>query len=317
MKICIATYAAYADVPWREDAWLAAALRARGCAVEVRDWQAEANWHSYDGIFVSSTWNIPSAPDAFRAWVAACQADGARRLINARAVLDLGIDKGAYWQVLGAAGDAVLAAALTPSRFARPGERAAAEIVAACQADWPGQALVFKPIVSADSLHAVVFDPSGAALVHEAARRVTTAEAAADRVAAILAEPHLGGVVAQPYLPGVERGEVSATFVGGQIAVATRKRPGFGPLPAATRVLEEDPATLAALHDLGARVHAVLGTVAATPVRLRLDLIPVEDGFRILEVEMVDPNCNFTILPEPARTKAVEALAAAIVTAAG
>lgn len=298
LKLCIATYARFADVPWREDLWLAQALRELGCQVDIRDWQSDATWSSYDAVFVSSAWNIPSAPEAFEGWLTACERDGKKRLINDQAVLRLGVRKDRYWKVLEEAEDPGVRAALTPTLFFAGQEADTQECLARCRAAWPGSKLVFKPIVSADSFRTYVYDPSKTAQAHDPDRRLTSPEQLEVKLAEIWSDDRLGGVMAQPYLNGVETGEISATFVGLELVGAVQKRPGFGPMPAHTRQAVSDKGTLDTLGDLGARALAAISAQAARPLRSRLDVIPHGEGYRLLELEVVDPNCNFSTLPD-------------------
>ena len=308
MKVCIATSFNYSVVPWREDGWLRDALCDAGCSVDIRDWMRPAPWRSYDAIFVSSTWNIPSAPNEFKAWLAACEADEKKRLVNDHAVLKLGIEKDTYWKVLETAGDPNLTRSLTPTRFVLSTSKGFSNLVEECRETWPDNRLVFKPIISADSFNTFVFDPSGSAQAHDPQRVVKDAETLRQRLQAIWCDYRLRGIMAQPYLEGVEEGEMSATFVRDQLVGVVRKLPGFGPMPGNTRVPVTDSITLEALCDLGRRVVKAIAANAAVPVRTRLDVIPYEDGLQLLEVEMVDPNCNFSTFERSARDRAVKTL---------
>jgi len=79
MKLCIATESQYVEKPWREDVRLRQELTDLGCTVDIRDWMEPGPWRSYDGIFVSSTWNIPQAPREFEEWLDLCESDGIQR----------------------------------------------------------------------------------------------------------------------------------------------------------------------------------------------------------------------------------------------
>lgn len=316
MKICIATSANYTSNPWREDLWLSEALTEAGCSVALCDWKAPEDWQSFDAIFVSSTWNIPSAPQAFLTWLEACEADNQRRLINDRELLALGIHKDTYWKVLETSRDLELVNALTPSRFALSAGRHFSDFVKDCMEVWPDERLVFKPIISSSSANTFVFDPSGTAKAHDPERVVTSADVLRERLQSIWSDDRLRGLIAQPYLSGIEAGEKSATFVGGKLVSAVQKMPGFGPMASSTLAAVTDKATLDELSTLGRTALSAITAHASAPVRARLDVIPHQDGMRILEVELVEPSCNFSPLEPSARNDAIRTLADAIIKAA-
>mmetsp|Transcript_5050 Transcript_5050/g.7033 ORF Transcript_5050/g.7033 Transcript_5050/m.7033 type:complete len:322 (-) Transcript_5050:128-1093(-) len=316
VKMCIATYARYDPNHRDEDVWLRDILEEKGHSVDIKDWMGPADWRSYEAIFVGSTYNIPSAPDQFFVWLGACETDGRKRLINDRAVLELGIRKDLYWNVLRNSGDRVLSESLVPTKFKLFTEGGYANLVEECEGLWPSDRLVFKPIISADSLHTFVFDPNGTALAHDPDRIVRDRSSLPRMLDAIWSDHRLRGIMAQPYLEGVETGELSATFVGDQLVGAIKKSPGFGPLPAATREFVTNRDTLDALRDLGSRVMAAIARYAVAPVRTRLDVIPQQGGLRLLEAEFVEPNCNFSTFEESARVEALDVLANGIINAA-
>lgn len=313
MKICIATSPDYTSNPWREDVWIKDALVDAGCTVEICDWMSDEDWLSFDAIFVSSVWNIPSAPQQFSDWLKACEADNRKRFINDSALLELGNLKDAYWKVLGDAEEGKLAETLIPSLFALSAEASLSDFITECQDRWPGERLVFKPIISASSRNTFVFDPGATARANDPERVITSASDLNEKLEGIWAQRRLRGLIAQPYMPGIEIGEMSATFVGRSMVGAVKKMPGFGPMPSSTLAQITDQTTLDALNDLGQRSLDAITAHVSAPVRSRLDVIPHEDGLRILEFEMVDPSCNFTPLDDDSRKAAIAALSGAII----
>jgi hypothetical protein len=98
-NIAIAAYGKYAKYGtyWDDDAWLKFELEQRGHHVDIIDWHDEqVKLTEYQGIFVSSTWDIPSNPSAFEHWLDLCEADHVKRLINASQLLRRGIRKYDY-----------------------------------------------------------------------------------------------------------------------------------------------------------------------------------------------------------------------------
>ncbi|WP_299665610.1 hypothetical protein [uncultured Ruegeria sp.] len=313
MRICIATSSDYVSDPWREDVWIKDALVEAGCTVEICDWMSDEDWLSFDAIFVSSAWNIPSAPQEFSDWLKSCEADQKKRFINDSALLELGNLKDGYWKVLGEAENGKLAEMLIPSLFALSADGDLAEFITDCREKWPDERLVFKPIISASSRNTFVFDTSATAQANDRARIITSVDALNEKLGPIWSDHRLRGLIAQPYMPGIEIGEMSATFVGRTLVGAVQKMPGFGPMPSSTLEQITDTAVLEALNDLGQRTITAITDHLSAPIRSRLDVIPHEDSLSILEFEMVDPSCNFTPLDQDSQKAAIKALADEII----
>lgn len=248
-SIAIAAEAAYtpggAAGPWFDDQLLKEVLEADGHAATIISWEnGSVDLLQFDAIFVSSTWNGCADPPAFRAWLDACEADGRRRLINDRAVLEAGFVKSRYWRLLEGAlqSSPTLRATgqLTPSRFYLAGgtgqdgaeplaRRSLADVLAELDGSpvWADSNLVLKPVVSADGIDTFVYNRLDRPIQIDDAKRaafVLTTGARAEAVFQRLAgDTGRGGVVLQPYMQGVEAGEHSLTFIGRECSHAVRK----------------------------------------------------------------------------------------------
>ncbi len=268
MRVAFATCAAVAA--GSDDDRAAAEL----LGADVRVWDdPTVDWEAYDRVVVRSTWDYTSRLDAFLAW---CRARG-DALRNTPQTIAFSADK----RYLGDLADAGLP--VVPTRFVAPGQPAG---------DLPAHCVV-KPAVSAGARRTGRFGPGRSA----EARALVDAITAAGDVALV-----------QPFLAGVaERGETTIVALGGAVSHVLRKRlvlEGEGvaptdedrPQPRGAASVMHDPdlvvaatATAAELA-VAADVLAWLARRFATPVFMRLDLLPGEDGAPLIgEVELVEP----------------------------
>ncbi|NJO81379.1 MAG: hypothetical protein HC828_00555 [Blastochloris sp.] len=326
LRIAIAAAAAYtpagANGPWFDDQVLQAALAEAGHAATIISWESgDVDLRQFDAIFVSSTWNGCADPHAFRAWLDACEADGRRRLINDRAVLDAGFVKSRYWRLLEDAltQHAALRALgrLTPSRFYVAGDvgqdgaealagHSLADVLAELDRDpqWAAENLVLKPVISADGIDTFVYNRFKRAIPIDDAKRAQFVLATPDQAEATLqrlADDTLrGGVVLQPYMRGVEAGEYSLTVLGHVCTHAVRKPKlfkGDGSSRREVIALADLPAGMGAFAEgLVGWMDAQFGAGALS--RARVDLFD-QDGIPVLcELECVDPNTNLRLVAQ-------------------
>jgi hypothetical protein len=323
LRIAIAAQASYTAAgqhgPWFDDQQLQQALIAHGHAAEIIAWEQSTDLQQYDAIYVSSTWNDCYDPPRFLAWLAACEQDGRPRLINDRAILELGFAKQRYWQVLSLLleQNPALAAIgqLIPSRFylhaAAAGSgieavngRSLAAILAEADQDpaWQQANLVFKPTISADGINTFVYNRWQHSIPIDDAKRaefVLTDDTQAERIFQHLAaDQYRQGVVIQPYMTGVEAGEYSLIFLGSHYSHAVQKPKLFkGDGSSRRRMVpyEQLPPRMAAFSEqLVGALHAATGAGAIS--RLRLDLFD-QDGLPVLcELECVSPNINLRVI---------------------
>lgn len=325
-RIAIAAETAYTPGgragPWFDDQLLLDALQATGHQAAIIDWEDPGvDLVGFDAIFVSTTWNTSADPAKYVRWLDACEADGRRRLINDRAVLEAGLIKTRYWRTLadGLARSPALRAMgrLTPTGFYIEGDaaydgaeplagRSLADVLAHLDGDpeWAAANLVIKPVVSADGIDTFVYNRRGLDIPIDADKRaqfvLDTADRAETEFARLAASRARGGVVLQPYMTGVEAGEHSLTLLGRACVHAVRKPKLFKGDGSRRREAVALDALPAGMRDFAEGLVASLddqmgkGSVS----RARVDLFD-QDGEPVLcELECGAPNTNLRLLHE-------------------
>lgn len=257
-----------------------AALARAGVDVDVVDWDDPGvDWARFDRVAVRSTWDYPQRLDAFLAWLQAVEA--VTRLANPVALMAWNIDK-RYLVDLAADGVAVV-----PTTVLDPGR----------EPDLGGEGFVVKPAIGAGSQDVAVYAP--------AERR--RAQAHVERL-------HARGATAlvQPLLPAVATdGEWPLVFFAGRFSHAANKRvelPGEGEddlfAPETTAQHVADEAQLAVAETALAAIGARFGT----PAYARVDLVRDGDGYRVLEVELIEPSLFLPQAGPAAADRLAEAL---------
>lgn len=267
-----------------DDRLLPPALAALGAQAEAVTWDdGAADWTRYDRVVLRSVWDYHLRPDAFGAWLAAREREGAA-MCNPPALVRWNAHK-SYLRELGAGGVATIETAW----LARGSAAALGALM-----DGRGWAdVVVKPAVSASAYRTF---RAGRA---EAAARQTDLDA-------ILAE---GDALVQPFASEIAEGEWSLVFLGGAFSHAVRKRPA-----ASDFRVQEELGGRASTEDPGpALVTQARAALAAAPGRAayaRVDGIVRGGAFVLMELELIEPVLYLARHPEaPAR------LAAAILTA--
>lgn len=257
-------------------------LRRLGVAVDTVSWRrADYPWRACDLVVVRSTWDYHEAPADF---LAALGAIASRtRLANSLALVRWNVDKRylAWLEERGvpivptrflerATPRALLAArdALQDENGAGNGSQAAGEFVV-------------KPAVSASAWNTF---------------RLSAGDF--DRRAAELAGVFEGRVaMVQPFVPAIaEEGEFSLFYFDGTFSHAVLKAPA----PGDYRVQEEHGGRIVAVNPEAALLSAgcaALATVASAPAEpsdtpplyARVDLVRCGAGFRLMEVELIEP----------------------------
>ena len=261
-----------------DDGYLAACLRARGVEPVACVWNDPAvDWAGFDAVLVRSTWDYFQHYAAFLRWLDRLPVP----LINDRALVRWNSDKRYLLDLAGHGVDII------PTRLA-----AAAELPA-CTRAMAGQELIVKPTVSGTAWHTVRGRPGEPAFQ-----------------AALAALPPDFSYLVQPFLAEVlEEGEWSLLFFGGHYSHAVIKRPAAGDFRVqsdfgGTSQLAEPPG-----HVLASAQRALAATAAlghADIAYARVDGVVAGGGFRLMELEMIEPYLHLGVRPEAAERFAAQ-----------
>lgn len=266
-RLAIATCAAYPRL-LEDDLPLAAALAARGVAVEPAVWDVPRDWTAFDAVLLRSVWDYFERPGEFFPWLAGLERAGVCTW-NPPALVRWNGDKH-YLNDLAARG-----VALPPTLFVPAGTpvgEAQARVQARMhEAGW--RDVVVKPAVS-----------GGAWRTH----RLRAGELAGAQAA--FAEVLAGGaLLAQPFLPEIEaEGEVSLVFFEGRYSHAVRKRAK----PGDWRVQWTHGGVHVAMEPAPALLEQAQAVLAAAPepgLYARVDGIVRDGRLLLMELEQVEP----------------------------
>jgi len=261
-----------------DDQPLADALRALGYQVEPEPWtDIDPNTHlAADPVVLRSTWDYHRVPTMFQAWLAA-MADSRRVLLNPPDVARDNIDK-IYLQALHAAGIAI-----PRTRWIeKPDEASLAEALR--EEGWT-QA-VLKPRIGATA--------HGTFLI--------TADAIPSDDD--LAPARASGALVQEFIPEIrERGEISLVYAGGQFSHAVVKHGQAGDF----RVQQDFGGVVSAAVPSAAVLAfagSVMTHVPASCAYARVDIVESARGPLLMELELIEPELYFRIVPGSAERMA-------------
>lgn len=224
-------------------------------------------WSACDAVLVRSVWDYHRRLGDFLAWAESVEAAGTA-VWNPTSLIRWNARK-SYLEDLEAAGVPTV-----PTVFLEPGpgaDDAAGWAEAIARTGW--DPVVLKPIVGASSF---LTWRTGAA---EAAAR-------ADRLARLAAH---GGALLQPFVPEVESaGEWSLIYFEGAFSHAVRKRakPGEFRVQIEFGGTEESGEPPAEVRGLAGRA---LRAAPGEPLYARVDGIETAAGFRVSELELIEP----------------------------
>jgi glutathione synthase/RimK-type ligase-like ATP-grasp enzyme len=264
-----------------DDVHLVAALQSLGIEPVSCTWNDPAvDWSRFDAVLIRTTWDYFKLYADFLQWLDALPVP----TINPAPLLRWNSDK-RYLLELAARGVDVIA-----SRVASAGELPAALAALA------GQEVVVKPTVSGGAWHTV---------------RGVAGDAAFDAALAAL-PPDLDYLV-QPFVPAIaDIGEWSLLFFEGHYSHAVLKHPARGDyrvqLEFGGRVepREPEPAILAAAQRA---LAAVADRGFAEHAYVRVDGVPVDGRFLVMELEMIEPALHLAHRPDVAERFARNLLA--------
>lgn len=254
-----------------DDRPLADALTRRGFQVEPEPWtdiDPEAQIAA-DPVVLRSTWDYHRVPTMFTAWLAA-MADSGRTLLNPAEVARANIDK-IYLQGLAAAG-----IAMPRTRWIDQPDAAALETIL-LEECWPHA--VLKPRIGATA-HGTFLITSDTLPTED------------DLVPA-----RASGALVQEFVPEIrDRGEVSLVYAGGVFSHAVVKRARDGDF----RVQKDfggavEPFTPPA--GLLAFGESVMAHVPPSCAYARVDVVDSSRGPLLMELELIEPELYFSIVP--------------------
>lgn len=261
-----------------DDEPLARALTDLGFAVTPMPWTELDPSAVVDAwpIVLRSTWDYHRVPTMFAAWLDALD-DVGRRVLNPVAIARQNIDK-IYLRALGESGIAI-----PGTRWIdRPDPETVANAMQ--EAGWP--VAVLKPRVGATA--------HGTHLV----------KAGMDFSDVDFGPARASGALLQEFVPEIrDRGEVSLVFAGREFSHAVSKRARDGEF----RVQKDFGGRVAATTpsaDVLALASRVMSTVPDDGVYARVDIVESAKGPLLMELELIEPELYFSIVPGSAERMA-------------
>lgn len=280
MRIALATCAHHPGFIANDDAPLIEALAGRGCDAPQARWDDEdIDWAAFDGVVLRTTWDYMERLGEFLAWCS--RVERVSRLLNPLAVVEANIRK-TYLRDLERAGVAVV-----PTLWLHDGEAAALAGMIE-EAGWGAGDVVLKPCVGA-----------GASGMLRAPGSDT------DRLAAhAKGELRHGPVLVQEWLGSImDRGELSVVVIDGEVSHAVRKVPQGGEefrvqIEFGGAYTPEEPGAPEREVALAAIEHAARAHHDGESLLYgRVDLVEVDGRPAVIELELIEPELFFPIVP--------------------
>ena len=273
-RIAIATCAGYPELKGDDDL-LRAALRERSCEAKSLVWdEGEVDWAGFDLCLVRSTWDYHEKYAEFLAWTRRVEAATALR--NPAEVIAWNSDK-TYLRELAEAGVPTV-----PTLWV---ERASELDLESEMAAHGWEEAVVKPVVDLGAKNL---------------RRVRAGEAR-EALTAVLERQQ---AMIQPFLPSLEaEGELSLTYIEGNLSHAVRKRPAQGDF----RVQSIWGGTFAPAKPEAPQVELAeraLAQLDDPPLYARIDLVTDLEG----NPALIEPNLYLSTHPAAAARLAAAVL---------
>lgn len=271
--------------PDPESHLLVAALAEIGIAAELVSWRAGCDWSAYPLVVIRTPWDYFRYLDDFLRWAKSVEA--VTRLVNPSALVEWNSHK-RYLRELGALGVPTI-----PTLWLGQGE--ADGVVQMLARKW--ETVVVKPAVSIGAIGAM----RAAVQAPELQRHLQELLAAGD-------------VMVQPYIESIAAsGELSLIYFGGQFSHAIRKRPQPGDYRVQDmyggRNERIEPAP-----DMLALGECVMQNLPLPTAYARVDMVRHEGGWRLMEVELIEPEL-FLPLAENASAAFAREIASLLETA--
>jgi glutathione synthase/RimK-type ligase-like ATP-grasp enzyme len=268
--------AQFLDGLFSDDALAARELEARGCTVTPLVWNTEFDARAFDALVIRSPWDWYKHRPAFRAFLASL-ASAPVRVFNPPAMLERYADKTSFRHLDTLGVDTIPTAFFTPARL---------DEVPRVLAERGWRRAVLKPSFTANAYGAQRFEAAQVLrVVEEAKQHEVDSE-----------------WMLQPYVESIEReGEWSLVFFSGAFSHAVRKQPKDGdfrvqPDHGGSSGLAEVPASLVEA------AQRVVDVAVPDALYARVDGVVHDLHFRVMELEVVEPELFFRFHPEaPAR----------------
>lgn len=247
------------------DALAVPPLNALGYSVVEVPWDESHDWSQFAAVIIRSPWDYTERLSEFLETLDAIS--GKTLLLNGLDVVRWNSNKG-YLQEIEQAGVPIV-----PTIF---GERLDEAALAKGFSEFGCDELVVKPLVSANARGTFRLPRSGDmgdALAHHAR----------------------GDYLLQPFVNSVlSEGEVSLFYFGGEFSHAVCKTPKAGDF----RVQEEHGGILRRVDASPELLEAAARALAAVPFSLlyaRVDLVSPDSGWRVMELELIEPSLYFPL----------------------
>lgn len=259
-KIAVATYDKLPDLTFN-DQLLIPIFRENGYTVSPEIWDdSEVDWSSFDIVLIRSTWDYYLKPVKFKNWISQF-INSKTRLINSAEMVLKNSHK-FYLKELANKGVSII-----PTIFSS--EKIELEKLKM----W--EKIVIKPAVSAGSHETEIFEVN-----------MLTQEVLDNKT-------RNGDWLVQPFLEEIkDAGEISMLFFGGNFSHAIQKVPKSGDFRVqkqfGAQYLKFEPSTT--LLSIAKNIVEIAGKES---VYARIDGVMTQNGFLLMEVEMIEPDLFF------------------------
>jgi glutathione synthase/RimK-type ligase-like ATP-grasp enzyme len=251
-----------------DDSLAAAELRSRGFNVEPAIWDDSGiDWTRYDVVIIRSCWGYYEKPQEFLAWVQSLETDDVD-VWNRPDTVRWNIDKSYLIEL------EVNDIPIVPTVIIkRTSPKRLADIIE--EQGW--SEVVLKPVIAATAFQTT----------RVAESNLSVGQGHLDRIL-----EHTDAIV-QPFLPTIEDdGEWSLIFVGGEFSHSVRKYAQAGDY----RVQEEFGGLTEAEQapsSIIEQVQRAVNFLEKTPLYARVDGVVIDDEFKLMELELIEPELFF------------------------
>lgn len=262
-------YVTYQDNPNDPDPdldipFLLPALEGLGNNVDILNWQTTTNFLKYDLLVIRSPWNYAQNFNQFHNWLHL--ANSQVKVINPVAVIDENIDK-RYLLKLADAGIEIIPTQILES------------VAGLNDIELYEGKMVMKPVIGAGARGAFIVDDYSN-LVDLCQRHFSATETS---------------LLVQSYLKEVDHpGEIAVVCCKGEIMHSVIKRPALSDGGHGDFAANVDTSTELTKFINHIMEFEIAGTQVSELVYSRVDVVPTAEGFKLMELELIEP---FLFLP--------------------